>query len=126
MKKAYNAACPHCGQIRAFEHKDELTLEQQREYVGSKCTCDAATRLRKIEKTYENLSKIAGEECKKHGFDYELGDDTVDAIKRLVVDIVDDRIRRVMLVEPNGDTLKMVDGGDRIKIERVSKRQLTI
>lgn len=126
MKNSYSAACPYCGQIRTFEHKDELTVGQQREYVGAKCTCDAASRQRKIDKTYENLHKIVGVDCKQHGFDYELGDDTVVTLKRLVVDIIDDRVRRVMFVEPNGDTIKMADGGDRVKIERVSKRQMTI
>lgn len=126
MKKHYTAACSHCGQVRSFEHKDELSVMEQEAYVTSKCTCEAATRQRKIDKTYENLPKIVGKPCMEHGFDYELGDDTVEAIKRLVVDIVDDRIRRITLVEPNGDTLKMVDGGDRIKIERVTKCQMTI
>lgn len=126
MKKSYTAACPYCGQMRAFNHEKELTLLEQEDYVASKCTCDKASRNRKIEKTMENLPKIIGPECRQHGFDYELGDDTVDAIKRLVVDIVDDRIRKVTMVEPNGDTLKMADGGDRIRIERVTKRQMTI
>lgn len=126
MKKQYTVACPHCGQMRTFSHDKELSVMEQEAYVAGKCTCDKATRNRKIEKTYDNLPKIVGKECREHGFDYELGDDTVDAIKRLVVDIVDDRIRKVQMVEPNGDTLKMADGGDRVRIERVTKRQMTI
>lgn len=126
MKKQYNVACPYCGQMRTFTHDKELTVLEQEDYVASKCTCDKANRSRKIEKTMENLPKIVGPECMQHGFSYELGDDTVDAIKRLVVDIVDDRIRKVVLTEPNGDTIKMADGGDRVRIERVTKRQMTI
>lgn len=126
MKKQYNVACPYCGQMRTFAHDKELTVLEQEDYVASKCTCDKANRSRKIEKTMENLPKIVGPECMQHGFSYELGDDTVDAIKRLVVDIVDDRIRKVVLTEPNGDTIKMADGGDRVRIERVTKRQMTI
>ena len=95
MKKQYNVACPYCGQMRTFAHDKELTVLEQEDYVASKCTCDKANRSRKIEKTMENLPKIVGPECMQHGFSYELGDDTVDAIKRLVVDIVDDRIRKV-------------------------------
>ena len=63
---------------------------------------------------------------KVRSYDYELLDDTVGAITRLCEDMLKQSFDKVQLEEPNGDVIKMVVDGNRVKITRIQKRQMTL
>ena len=74
---------------------------------------------------FYNQAEIAAV-AKERGYDYKLLDDTVDAITRLCKDMLKQSFDKVQLEEPNGDVIKMVVDGNRVKITRIQKRQMTL
>lgn len=127
MKIEYAAACPYCGQMRTFESElAGLTPEEQMIYVAKRCTCDQAEDCRWIDRTQDAIQNVLGPECMKKGFDYEVDDGVIEIVNDLVEHIVAKEINNVTFVEPNGDTIKLNRGSDRVKIGRVCKKQLML
>lgn len=79
-----------------------------------------------MERTKQSIEQLLGEGAKERGYDYELLDDTVNAITRLCEDMLKQSFDKVQLEEPNGDVIKMVVDGNRVKITRIQKRQMTL
>lgn len=127
MKIEYAAACPFCGQLRTFETGNYgLSAEEQSLYVAKHCTCEKAEEARWIDRTEDAIQNVLGPECIKKGFDYEVDDDTIAIVRRLVDEIAKKHVNNVTFVEPNGDTIKLNRGSDRIKIGRVCKKQIVM
>lgn len=127
MKIEYTAVCPHCGQMRTFESEIAgMTQEEQMIYVAQRCTCDQAEEHRWVERTEDAIQNVLGPECMKKGFDYEVDDDTIRIVRYLVDQIVRKYVNNVSFVEPNGDTIKLNRGSDRVKIGRVCKKQIVM
>lgn len=126
-KFEYMAACPYCGQMRSFESEiAKLTEEEQQKYVGDRCLCEKAEKFRWINRTEDAIKNVLGEECMKKGFDYEVDDKVIEIVRILISDIIDGDLNNVSFVEPNGDTIKLNKGGDRVKIGRIMKKQVVM
>lgn len=127
MKIEYAAACPYCGQMRTFECEiPNLSDEEQRVYVAKHCVCDKAEEDRWIDRTEDAIQNVLGPECMKKGFDYEVDDDTILIVRFLVHQIAQKAVNNITFVEPNGDTIKLNRGSDRVKIGRVCKKQIVM
>lgn len=127
MKNEYAAACPFCGQMRTFESEIAgMTTEEQSLYVAKHCTCEKAEDARWVDRTEDAIQNVLGPECIKKGFDYELDDDSIANVRYLVEQIVKKNMNNVAFIEPNGDTIKLNRGSDRVKIGRVCKKQITM
>ena len=127
MKVEYVAACPFCGQMRSFESDiPGMTPEEQSLFVSKHCTCEKAEDNRWVNRTEDAIQNVLGPECIKKGFDYELDDDSIANVRYLVNQIVKKNLNNVTFVEPNGDTIKLNRGSDRVKIGRVCKKQIVM
>lgn len=127
MKIEYMCACPFCGQMRTFESEiPGLTTEEQRQYVGEHCLCDMAENERWKKRTEDGIVNVLGPECMKKGFDYECDDDVIELVHCLVEHIIKGHLNNVSFTEPNGDTIKLNKGSDRVKIGRVMKKQVVM
>lgn len=123
----YMASCPYCGQTRTFElDVPGLTTEEQTDYVAKHCVCDGAEKQRWINRTHDAINNVLGTESLKKGFDYECDEDVIELVLMLVEQIIDGHLNNVSFVEPNGDTIKLCKGSDRVKIGRVSKKQVVM
>jgi hypothetical protein len=126
-KFEYMAACPYCGQMKTFESEiAQLPMDEQIDYVGKHCLCNGAERARKIRNTQDAIDNVLGEKCLMKGFDYECDDDVIGLVKNLVEQIIDGHLNNVSFMEPNGDTIKLNMGGDRVKIGRIMKKQVVM
>lgn len=127
MKIEYMIACPYCGQMRTFESDiPGMTEDEQRDYVAKRCICEEAERHRWLNRTEDAITNVLGSECMKKGFDYECDDDVIAIVRDLVGCIIDGHLNNVSFVEPNGDTIKLNKGSDRVKIGRVCKKQIVM
>ena len=127
MKIEYAAACPYCGQMRTFESEIAgMTAEEQSLHIAKHCICEQAEDHRWIDRTEYSIQNVLGPECMKKGFDYEVDDDTIRVVRYLVDQIVRKNMNNVSFVEPNGDTIKLNRGSDRVKIGRVCKKQIVM
>ena len=127
MRIEYAAACPFCGQMRTFESEIAgLTAEEQSLFVAKNCVCEKAEENRWVDRTEDAIQNVLGPDCIKKGFDYELDDDSVANVRYLVNQIVKKNLNNVSFVEPNGDTIKLNRGSDRVKIGRVCKKQVVM
>ena len=128
MKTNVQVSCPACGAQR-FVEVDPLIAEdaiQMRRLAFEGCNCEAAALHRGMERTKQSIEQLLGKGAKERGYDYELLDDTVNAITRLCEDMLKQNFDKVQLEEPNGDMIKMVVDGNRVKITRIQKRQMTL
>lgn len=130
MKKMmieYMASCPYCGQMRTFESEiPNLEKDEQIDYVGKHCVCEGAEKERWKKRTEDGITNVLGVECMKKGFDYEVDDNVLSIVRQLVSNIIDGHLNNVSFVEPNGDTIKLNKGSDRVKIGRVMKKQVVM
>ena len=127
MKIEYMINCPYCGQMKTFESEiPGLTEEEQRQYVAERCICETAENNRWKKRTEDAITNVLGEECMKKGFDYECDEDVIAIVRKLVEEIILGHLNNVSFVEPNGDTIKLNKGSDRVKIGRVCKKQITM
>ena len=126
-KFEYMAACPYCGQTRTFETDTPgLTNDEQIKYVREHCTCDTAEKNRWKRRTEVAINDILGPGSIQKGFDYECDDDVINATREMVENIISGHINNVSFVEPNGDTIKLNKGSDRVKIGRIMKKQVVM
>ena len=128
MRTNVQVSCPACGAQR-FVDVDALIAEdavQMHRLAFEGCNCEAASRHRGMESTKHSISSLLGEGAKDRGYDYELHDDTINAIVRLCEDMLKQNFDKVQLEEPNGDVIKLIVDGNRVKITRIQKRQMTL
>lgn len=127
MKIEYACACPYCGQLRTFESEIAgLGQEEQAAYVGERCTCEQAENRRWAKRTEDAIMGVLGPECMKRGFDYEVDEDVIRIVRRMVEDIIEGHLNNIAFVEPNGDTIRLNRGTDRVKVGRVCKKQIVM
>lgn len=128
MKTNVQVACPACGAQRFIEVNPLIAEDviQLRKLALEGCNCEDASLHRGMERTKQSIEQLLGEGAKERGYDYELLDDTVNAITRLCTDMLKQSFDKVQLEEPNGDVIKMVVDGNRVKITRIQKRQMTL
>lgn len=127
MKIEYVAHCPYCGQMRTFESDiPGMTEEDKINYVGARCVCEKAENARWKKRTEDGIINVLGSECMKKGFDYEVDDDVIRIVRDLINEIILGHLNNVSFVEPNGDTIKLNKGSDRVKIGRIMKKQVVM
>ena len=121
-------SCPACGAQR-FVEVDPLIAEDavhMRRLAFEGCNCEQAGLHRGMERTKQSIDQLLGSGAKSRGYDYELCDDTINAITRLCKDMLKSNFDKVQLEEPNGDMVKLVVDGNRVKVTRIQKRQMTL
>lgn len=79
-----------------------------------------------MERTSQSIDQLLGKGAKQRGYDYELHDDTIRAVVRICEDMLQKCFDKVQFEEPNGDVIKLVVDGNRVKITRTQKRQMTL
>lgn len=127
MKIEYMCECPFCGQMRTFESEiPGLTTEEQKQYVGDRCVCEKAEANRWRKRTEDGIINVLGSDCLKKGFDYECDDDVIRIVRTLIDEVIQGHLNNISFVEPNGDTIKLNKGSDRVKIGRVMKKQVVM
>lgn len=119
-------ACKFCGKQKFINVDPDVPEDEITVLVTQTCDCDAAVTARGMKMTVESIKSLLGAESVKRGFDYEVDEDTVSAIKDICCRILDGLMDKVTLVEPNGDTIKLVRNGHAVKIQRTCKKQVAI
>lgn len=128
MKIEAKVTCPACGAQRFVEVESAIAEDavHMRRLAFEGCNCEAASLNRGMERTKQSIAQLLGNGAKERGYDYELHEDTVAAIIRLCEDMLRKNYDKVQLEEPNGDVIKLVVDGNRVKITRIQKRQMTL
>ena len=126
MKVEKRGACQYCGKQKFINVDPEVTDEQITVLVTQTCDCDAAVAARGMKITEDAIKSLLGTESMKRGFDYEVDSDTIVQIKAICVNILNGLMDKVTLVEPNGDTIKLVKNGHAVKIQRTCKKQVAM
>lgn len=126
MKVEKRGACQYCGKQKFINVDPEVTDEQITVLVTQTCDCDAAVAARGMKITEDAIKSLLGAESMKRGFDYEVDSDTIVQIKAICVNILNGLMDKVTLVEPNGDTIKLVRNGHAVKIQRTCKKQVAM
>lgn len=120
------AACKYCGKQKFLNVEAETTEEEVVALVTQTCDCPSAVSARGMKITDEAINALLGPESASKGFDYEIDCDTVCEIKVICRDILRGLMDKVSLVEPNGDTIKLVRNGNAVKVQRTCKKQVAI
>jgi hypothetical protein len=126
MKIEKLGTCQYCGKQKFINVDPEVTDEQITVLVTQTCDCDAAVAARGMKITEDAIKSLLGTESMKRGFDYEVDSDTIVQIKAICVNILNGLMDKVTLVEPNGDTIKLVRNGHAVKIQRTCKKQVAM
>lgn len=126
MKVEKRGSCQYCGKQKFINVEPEVTDEQIATLVTQTCDCDAAVAARGMKITEDAIKSLLGTESMKRGFDYEVDSDTIVQIKAICVNILNGLMDKVTLVEPNGDTIKLVRNGHAVKIQRTCKKQVAM
>ena len=126
MMTEKQAVCPYCGKQRFVNVPVETTEEELTKLAADACDCEQASVTRGLVQTNRAIEMLLGEESKTKGFDYEVAEATSFDIREICIGILHGNLNRVTLVEPNGDVIKLAKNGNAVKIQRTSKRQLTI
>ena len=124
MQAEYMAECPYCGQMVAIYAEEGISIDEQREAAGRKCTCTGANRARYLRESCERIEMVCGWASTDNGFSYPLPDDEIAMLKRLAEDIFDNRISRAVLRMVSGDEVRLIDALGYVKVKRTHKRQL--
>ena len=119
-------ACKFCGRQKFINVDPDVPEDNINALVTQTCDCDAAVSARGMKITEDAIKALLGAESTKKGFDYEVDEDTVKQIKDICRAILRGLMDKVTLVEPNGDTIKLVRNGHAVKIQRTSKKQIAI
>ena len=119
-------ACSYCGKQKFINVDPDVPEDEISVLVTQTCDCEAAVAARGMKLTEDAIKSLLGKESMKRGFDYEVDEDTVEAIKTICCRILDGLMDKVTLVEPNGDTIKLVRNGNAVKIQRTCKKQVAI
>lgn len=120
------AVCKFCGKQKFLNVASEVSENEVNEMATQTCDCEEAKLARGMKMTEEAIEALLGKESAKKGFDYEVDEDTIIEIKSICSCILDGLMYKVTLVEPNGDTIKLVRNGNAVKIQRTCKRQVAI
>lgn len=120
------AACKYCGKQKFLNVAPEVSEQDVNEMATQTCDCDLAKAARGMEMTDEAIKALLGEDSTKRGFDYEVGEDTISAIRHICGCIQSGLMDKVSLVEPNGDSIKLVSNGYVVKVQRTCKKQIAI
>ena len=119
-------ACKFCGKQKFINVDSDIPEDEITVLVTQTCDCDAAVAARGMKLTEDAIKSLLGKDSMKRGFDYEVDEDTVLQIKAICVNILNGLMDKVTLVEPNGDTIKLVRNGHAVKIQRTCKKQVAI
>lgn len=120
------AVCPYCGKQRFVNVENSVSDEELNQMAGETCDCTAAKMARGMKQTDAALDALLGPESREKGFDYEVDEDTVRELRRLCQAILGGLMDKVTLIEPNGDTIKLVRNGCAVKVERICKKQVAM
>lgn len=120
------AVCPFCGKQRFVNVEPEVDDATLSDIAKSLCDCAEAREERGMKLTEEAIVALLGEESKNKGFDYEIDEDTISCVRSICEAILGGLLDKVSLVEPNGDTIKLVRNGNAVKIQRTCKKQVAI
>jgi len=126
MKVEKQATCRYCGTQKFLNVDTSVTDEELDTMASNTCDCEGARAARGIKNTFDAIMSLLGPESTKRGFDYEVDEDTIFRIKEICLHILDGLMDKVSLVEPNGDTIKLVRNGNAVKIQRICKKQAAI
>lgn len=128
MKTSIQVACPACGAQRFIEvdewNVDDHVLRRRLALEG--CNCEGASLKRGMDRTVQSIEQLLGDGAKERGYDYEVHEDTVKVIIGLCENMLKKNLDKVQLEEPNGDVIKLIVDGNRVKITRTQKRQMTL
>ena len=119
-------ACSFCGRQKFINVDPDVPDEEINTLVTQTCDCPSAVSARGMKLTEDAIKALLGEESVKKGFDYEVDEDTVIQIREICRAILRNMMDKVTLVEPNGDTIKLVKNGNAVKIQRTCKKQIAI
>jgi len=120
------AVCPFCGKQRFVNVDSDVAEENLAIIAAELCDCDKAKEQRGMKLTEDAITALLGDESKSKGFDYEVDEDTIHEIRGICKAILTGLMDKVSLVEPNGDTIKLVRNGNAVKIQRTCKKQVAI
>jgi hypothetical protein len=120
------ATCKFCGKQKFLNVAPEVTEHEANELATQTCDCPHAVSARGMKITDEAINALLGNESTSKGFDYEVDEDTVRQVRDICRAILRGFMDKVSLVEPNGDTIKLVRNGNAVKIQRTCKKQVAI
>lgn len=121
------APCPLCGQFIAVEIMEGATDARKAELAQAHCTCAGAERKRMLDAAYATLDSVCGAESTQRGFDWPLGDDTINVLRRIATAIVDEELREAKLRAPTGDEITIKSGPNgKVKVKRTCKKQVEL
>lgn len=121
------APCPLCGQLIAVEIMEGATDARKAELAQAHCTCAGAERKRILDAAYATLDSVCGAESTQRGFDWPLGDDTINVLRRIVTAVADEELREAKLRAPTGDEITIKSGlNGKIKVKRTCKKQVEL
>ena len=120
--------CPYCGAQRI--ESIDVQMASDTAYLTSLavngCNCEQAALKRGMDRTRASIDQLLGDGSKQRGYDYELCDDTLAAITEVCESMLKQCFDKVTLEEPNGDQIKLIVDGNRVKITRTQKRQMSL
>lgn len=121
------APCPLCGQFIAVEIMEGATDARKAELAQAHCTCAGAERKHMLDVAYAMLDSVCGAENTQRGFDWPLGDDTINVLRRIVTAVVDEELREAKLRAPTGDEIVIKSGlNGKVKVKRTCKKQVEL
>ena len=128
MRVDHPVTCLYCGAQKIVSVEECFTEDAayMKKLAVSECNCEQASLRRGMERTSQSIDQLLGEGAKQRGYDYELHDDTIRAVVRICGDMLQKCFDKVQFKEPNGDVVKLVVDGNRVKVTRTQKRQMTL
>ena len=128
MRVDYPVTCPYCG-AQKIVNVEEILIDDvayMKKLAVAECNCEQASLRRGMERTSQSIDQLLGEGAKQRGYDYELHEDTIRAVVRVCEDMLQKCFDKVQFEEPNGDVIKLIVDGNRVKVTRTQKRQMTL
>lgn len=120
------AVCPYCGKQRFVNVESSVPEAELAAMAGERCDCERARLARGMKQMDNAIDALLGPQSTDKGFDYEMDEETVREVRRLCQAILGGLMDKVSLVEPNGDTIKLVRNGGAVKVERICKKQVAM
>lgn len=120
------ASCKFCGKQKFLNVVPEMSQSEVDELATQTCDCDLAKARRGLKITEEAIQALLGAASIEKGFDYEVDEDTISAIRKVCECVLNGLMDKVSLEEPNGDTIKLVRNGYTVKVQRTCKKQITM
>lgn len=126
MKLEYMAPCKFCGQMVAITASEQLDDLTQREWATEKCHCDMAEEERVARDAIERLHQIGGAGSVENGFDYAFPGETMEMLENAVRWCAAHKARKVEIIVPWGDVVKLTAEPKRVKVSRTHKKQVSL